>query len=125
MPFIETKDRVSLYYKDWGTGKPVIFIHGWSLGADIWEYQMTYLASQELRCIAYDQRGCGRSSQPGHGYNANTFADDLAALIEQLDLHEVTLVGHSMGAGTTARYLSRHGAGRVVRTVLLAPTTPF
>lgn len=125
MPFIETSDHTSLFYKDWGQGKPVVFSHGWVLGADMWEYQMTYLAGQGLRCIAHDRRGCGRSSQPWHGYDFDTFADDLAALIEQLDLREVTLVGHSMGCAEIARYLSRHGAGRIDRVVLVATTTPF
>lgn len=78
-PFIETRDRTRLFYKDWGTGKPVVFIHGWVMNADIWEYQMTDLCSQGLRCIAYDRRGCGRSSQPAQGYDYDTFADDLAA----------------------------------------------
>jgi pimeloyl-ACP methyl ester carboxylesterase len=79
MPFIETFDRTSLFYKDWGTGKPVVLVHGWSLGADMWEYQMTHLAGRGLRCVAHDRRGCGRSDQPGQGYDYDTFADDLAA----------------------------------------------
>ena len=124
-PYIEAADGTSLFYKDWGTGEPVVFVHGGQLGADMWEYQMTPLASQGLRCVAYDRRGCARSSQPDHGYDFDTLADDLAALIEQLDLRQVTLVGHSMGCGDIARYLSRHGAGRVARAVLVAPTTPF
>lgn len=124
-PFIETRDRTRLFYKDWGKGKPVVFIHGWVLNADIWEYQMTDLCSQGLRCIAYDRRGCGRSSQPAQGYDYDTFADDLAALIEQLDLHEVTLVAHSMGGGEIARYLSRYGAERIDRAMFVASTTPF
>jgi non-heme chloroperoxidase len=123
--FIETRDRTNLFYKDWGNGKPVVFVHGWALGADMWEYQMPSLASRGLRCIAYDKRGCGRSSQPWHGYDFDTFADDLAAVIEHLELSEVTFVGHSMGCGDITRYLARHGAGRVARAVLVAPTTPF
>ena len=123
--YIETRDGTRLFYKDWGTGKPVVFIHGWALGADMWEYQMPYLAGEGLRCIAYDKRGCGRSGQPWGGYDFETFADDLAAVIDQLHLHEVTLVGHSMGCGDITRYLSRHGAGRVARAALVAPTTPF
>jgi non-heme chloroperoxidase len=91
----------------------------------MWEYQMPYLAGQGLCCIAYDKRGCGRSSQPWDGYDFDTFADDLAAVIERLDLREITLVGHSMGCGDITRYLSRHGAGRVARAALVAPTTPF
>ena len=125
IPYIEMPDHTSLFYKDWGTGMPVVFIHGWALGADMWEYQMPYLARQGLRCIAYDKRGCGRSSQPWTGYDFNTFADDLATVIEQLDLREVTLVGHSMGCGDITRYLSRYGASRVARAALVAPTTPF
>ena len=123
--FIETRDSVSLFYKDWGTGNPVVFVHGWALGADMWEYQMPSLADKGLRCIAYDKRGCGRSGQPWGGYDFDTFADDLAMLIEQLDLREVTLVGHSMGCGDITRCLSRHGAERVARAALVAPTTPF
>ena len=125
IPYIETRDRTSLFYKDWGTGKSVVFVHGWALGADMWEYQMPFLTSQGLRCIAYDKRGCGRSSQPWNGYDFDTFADDLGAVIEHLDLHETTLVGHSMGCGDITRYLARHGAGRVARAALVAPTTPF
>lgn len=129
MPFIETGietgERVRLFYRDYGTGQPVVFIHGWGLGEAMWEYQTLPLSDAELRCIAYDQRGCGRSDDPGRGYDFDTLADDLAALIKQLDLHEVTLVSYSMGAGTVARYLSRHGAERIARTALIAPTTPF
>jgi non-heme chloroperoxidase len=122
---IEVRDGTKLFYKDWGTGKPVLFIHGWALGCDMWEYQMPYLVDQGLRCLAYDKRGCGRSSQPWSGYDFDTFADDLAIFIEQLDLQEVTLVGHSMACGDISRYLSRCGADRVIRAVLVAPTTPF
>jgi pimeloyl-ACP methyl ester carboxylesterase len=123
--FIETQDGTTLFFRDWGTGKPVVFIHGWVLGAEMWEYQMTALSSQGLRCIAYDKRGCGRSSQPGDGYDFDTLADDLATLIEQLDLQDVTLVAHSMGGGEVARYLSRYGTSRIARTVLIATITPF
>jgi non-heme chloroperoxidase len=123
-PFIE-RDDVSLFYQDWGTGPPVVFVHGWALGGDMWEYQTTHLTRRGLRCIAYDKRGCGRSSQPGQGYDFDTFADDLAALVEQLGLREVTLVAHSMGGGDVARYLSRHGPGRVARAVLIGSITPF
>src|SRR4051794_21515454 len=125
MPYVETADGTRLHYQDWGAGAPVVFSHGWAVGADMWEYQLTALAEQGLRCIASDRRGCGRSDQPGGGYDFDTFADDLAALLERLDLHAVTLVGHSMGCGELARYLARHGAGRVARAVLIAPTTPF
>jgi non-heme chloroperoxidase len=125
IPYVEAGDGTKLFYKDWASGKPVVFIHGWALGADMWEYQMPYLAGKGLRCVAYDKRGCGRSSQPWGGYDFDTFADDLAAVIEQLDLREVTLVGHSMGCGDITRYLSRHGTDRVARAALVAPTTPF
>src|SRR5215208_4389852 len=121
MPFIETGDGTRLFYKDWGTGEPVLFVHGWVLGADMWEYQMTPLAAQGLRCIAYDVRGAGRSEQPGHGYDPDTLAGDLAAVIQQLDLHQVTLVGHSMGSPQIARYLSRYSADRVARWCLSQP----
>ncbi|SED48653.1 Pimeloyl-ACP methyl ester carboxylesterase [Rhizobiales bacterium GAS191] len=123
-PFIETADGTRLFYRDWGTGKPVVFTHAWALNSDIWEYQLTYLTEHGLRCVAYDRRGHGRTSDPGRGYDYDTLADDLAAVIEQLDLREVTLVGFSMGAGEVARYLSRHGAGRIARVVLTSPGTP-
>jgi pimeloyl-ACP methyl ester carboxylesterase len=122
---LETPDGTTLFFQDWGTGKPVVFVHGWVLGAQMWEYQMTALSSQGLRCIAYDKRGCSRSSQPGDGYDFDTFADDLATLIEQLDLQDVTLVAHSMGGGEIARYLSRYGTSRIERAVLIATITPF
>jgi non-heme chloroperoxidase len=122
---VETRDGVRLFYKDWGAGRPVVFCHGGILGADMWEYQMTALAAAGLRCVAHDRRGCARSSHPGRGYDFDTFADDLAALLDRLDLREVTLVGHSMGCGEIARYLKRHGAGRVRRAVLVATTTPY
>jgi non-heme chloroperoxidase len=125
IPYIESRDDTRLFYKDWAMSKPVVFIHGWALGAHMWEYQMPYLAGKGLRCVAYDKRGCGRSSQPWSGYDFDTFADDLAAVIEHLDLWKVTLVGHSMGCGDIARYLSRHGAERIARAALVAPTTPY
>lgn len=124
-PYIAARDGTALYFKDWGTGRPVVFVHGWGLGADMWEYQMPALAAAGLRCVAYDKRGCGRSGQPWSGYDYDTMADDLAAVIEQRDLRDVTLVAHSMGAGDVVRYLARHGTRRVARAVLVAPTTPF
>ena len=124
MPYFETKDQAHLFYKDWGTGPAVVFIHGWIVGSDLWEYQMLPLVSKGLRCIAYDVRGCGRSDDPGCGYDHDTLADDLEALLQHLDLHEVTLVSHSMGSGVIARYLSSHGTDRIARTALIAPTTP-
>ncbi len=124
-PFLEIDNRISLFYKDWGVGKPVLFIASALVNSDIWQYQMNYLSNQDVRCLAYDRRGHGRSSQPGSGYDFDTLADDLAALINQLDLRDLTLVGHSMGAGEIVRYLSRYGTDRVERVVFIAPTTPF
>lgn len=125
MPFIETADGTPIYYKDWGAGPPVVFIHGWPLNADMWEYQMPYLTAQGFRTIAYDRRGFGRSGQPWTGYDYDTFADDLAALLDRLDLRRVTLVGFSMGGGEVARYLTRHGTDRIAKAVLIAAVTPY
>lgn len=125
MPFVETRDGTNLFYKDWGSGPPVVFIHGWPVNADMWEYQMPYLASQGLRTVAYDRRGFGRSDQPWSGYDYDTFADDLSSLLDHLGLQQVTLVGFSMGGGEIARHLSRHGTGRVAKAVLVAAVTPF
>ena len=125
MPFIEANDRTSLFYQDWGTGEIMLFVHGWCLGADMWEYQMPPLVDEGLRCIAYDIRGCGRSDRPGHGYEFDTLADDLATVIEHLDLHDITLVGHSMGSAQIVRYLARHGSDRVARVALVSTTAPF
>jgi non-heme chloroperoxidase len=124
-PSIETVDGTGLFCRSWGTGRPAVFVTPWGLNCDWFEYQMTYLASQGFRCIGYDRRGHGRSGEPVSGYDFNTLADDLATLIQKLDLHDVMLVGHSMGGGEVVRYLSRHGAGRIGRIVLLAPITPF
>lgn len=122
---VEAADGTSLFFKDWGTGRPIVFAAPWALNSDWFEYQMADLAAHGLRCIAYDRRGHGRSSQPGHGYDFNTLADDLAALIEQLDLRHTTLVGQSMGCGEVVRYLSRHGSSRVAGVVLVSTITPF
>jgi non-heme chloroperoxidase len=122
---IVTGDGTSLFHKDWGSGRPVVFVSSWGLNADMWAYQMLALSGPEVRCIAFDRRGHGRSSDPGRGYDYDTLADDLATVIEQLELNEITLIGHSMGAGEIVRYLSRHGQSRVARVVLLAPSTPF
>lgn len=122
--FIETDDGASLFHLDWGTGKPVVFTHAWSLNADIWEYQMVELADRGLRCVAYDRRGHGRSSDLGRGYDYDRLADDLAAVIDRLDLREVTLVAHSMGNGEAVRYLRRHGSARIARLVMVSTVPP-
>ena len=124
--FVETPDGTRLGFTDWGTGKPVVFVHAWALPSPMWDYQIGALAEQGLRCIAYDRRGHGRSSKPGSGYDCDTLADDLSALLTQLDLHDVTLVSHSFGSAEVVRYLSRHGAGRVAKIALIAPAAlPF
>lgn len=122
---LTVNDGTVLYYKDWGSGPVVVFSHGYPLSSDAWEYQMMFLVQHGYRVIAYDRRGFGRSSQPGHGYNYDTFTDDLAALIDALDLRDVTLVGHSMGGGEVARYISRHGEDRVAKVAFVAAATPF
>ena len=122
--FIETEDGASLFHVDWGAGKPVVFTHAWGLNADIWEYQLVELADQGLRCVAYDRRGHGRSSDPGRGYHYDRLADDLAAVINQLDLRDVTLVAYSMGNGEAVRYLKRHGSARIARLVMLSTVPP-
>ncbi|SJM89296.1 alpha/beta fold hydrolase [Crenothrix polyspora] len=124
MSTITTKDGTEIYYKDWGTGPPVVFSHGWPLTGDAWQDQMLYLVARGYRCIAHDRRGHGRSSQSHHGNEMDTFADDLSTLIEALDLADLTLVGHSMGCGEVVRYLGRHGSKRVARLVLIGSVTP-
>jgi non-heme chloroperoxidase len=123
--YITANDGTQIYYKDWGAGPPVVFSHGWPLDADAWDEQLMFLGSRGYRTIAHDRRGFGRSEQPWNGNDMDTFADDLAALIEQLDLNEVTLVGHSMGGGEVTRYIGRHGADRVARLVLVAAIPPL
>ena len=125
MPFIETKDGTHLFYNDWGTGKPVVFLSTVFMNSEMWEYQIPYMANKDLRCIAYDRRGHGRSDWPWNGYDYDTLADDLAELIENLNLHEVTLIGHSIGGDEIIRYLTRHGSDRIVRIALLAANGPF
>jgi non-heme chloroperoxidase len=125
MPTFATRDGTELYYKDWGAGPPVVFSHGWPLSADAFEAQMFHLASHGFRCIAHDRRGHGRSSQPWHGNEMDTYADDLAQLIEALGLEDAVLVGHSTGGGEVARYVGRHGTGRVARVVLMGAVTPL
>jgi non-heme chloroperoxidase len=121
---ITVADGTLIHYKDWGSGPPVVFSHGWPLQADAWEDQMFFLASHGYRVIAHDRRGHGRSSQPWHGNDMDTYADDLAALIEALDLAGATLVGHSTGGGEVARYIGRHGSGRVAKAVLVGAVPP-
>jgi non-heme chloroperoxidase len=125
MPTITTKDGAQIYYKDWGIGQPVVFSHGWPLSADAWEDQMLYLADRGFRCIAHDRRGHGRSSQPWNGNEMDTYADDLAALVEELDLEDAIHVGHSTGGGEVARYIGRHGTKRVAKAVLIGAVPPL
>lgn len=123
---IEAADGVRLFHRDWGQGRPVVFLSGWALSSDCWGYQMLPLSEQGFRTITYDRRGHGRSDDPGRGYDYDTLADDLAAVLDRLDLTDVTLVAHSMAGGEAVRYLTRHGAkGRVARVLFLAPTLPF
>ena len=124
MSIITTKDGTDLYYKDWGTGPAVTFSHGWPLSADAWDGQMLFLAQNGFRVVAHDRRGHGRSSQPSSGNNMDGYADDLAAVIEALDLNDATLVGHSTGGGEVARYIGRHGTMRVAKAVLISAVPP-
>lgn len=125
MPFVQTQDHVSLFYRDWGKGEPVVFCAAWALSSIAWQYQMISVVDSGRRAVAYDRRGHGRSDDPGHGYDYDTLADDLARVLDSLDLRDVTLIAHSMGSGDAVRYLTRHRDGRIARLVLLAPTTPF
>jgi non-heme chloroperoxidase len=125
MPIIKTSDNTEIYYKDWGSGQPVVFSHGWPLDADAWEDQMFFLASRGYRCVAHDRRGHGRSSQPWAGQDMDTYADDLAAVVEALDLRDAIHVGHSTGGGEVARYIARHGSKRVSGAVLVSAVPPL
>jgi non-heme chloroperoxidase len=125
MSAITTKDGTRIYYKDWGTGQPVVFSHGWPLSADAWEDQMVFLGAHGYRCIAHDRRGHGRSSQPWKGNEMDTYADDLAALVAALNLTKAVHVGHSTGGGEVARYIGRHGTSRVAKAVLIGAVPPL
>ncbi len=129
MPYVtvgqENSEDITLYYKDWGSGQPVVFSHGWPLSADAWEDQMVFLAAQGYRCIAHDRRGHGRSSQPWSGNEMDTYADDLAKLVQALDLKDAIHIGHSTGGGEVARYIGRYGTERVAKAVLIGAVPPL
>src|SRR5579863_5184778 len=125
MATIKVKDGTEIYYKDWGTGTPVVFSHGWPLNADAWDAQMLFLGQNGYRVIAHDRRGHGRSSQPWDGNDMDTYADDLYQLVEHLDLRDAIHVGHSTGGGEVARYIGRHGTQRVAKAVLISAVPPL
>lgn len=125
MGFITTRDNTGIYYKDWGSGQPIVFHHGWPLSADDWDAQMLFFLAQGYRVIAHDRRGHGRSEQVDHGHDMEHYAADVAALTEHLDLRDAIHVGHSTGGGEAARYVARHGAGRVAKLVLISAVPPL
>ena len=122
---IQTRDGIGLFHRDWGSGRPLLFVHSLALSSSMWSYQEAFLADHGLRCVSYDRRGHGRSDAPALGYDLNTLADDLSAVVDGLDLRDVVLVGHSMGCGEIIRYIGRHGTSRVAKVVMLAPQTPY
>jgi pimeloyl-ACP methyl ester carboxylesterase len=124
MAFVEARDGTKLFCRSWGAGKPILFVSAWMLNSQAWQYQMLPLSEAGYRCIAFDRRGHGRSEDPGHGFDMDTLADDVARVMEAFDLREATLVGHSLGAAECIRYVTNHGPSRVARLVLIAPTTP-
>jgi len=124
MPTFKTRDHTEIYYKDWGTGQPIVFSHGWPLSSDAWEDQMFFLSSHGYRCIAHDRRGHGRSSQPWNGNDMDTYVDDLAQLMEELDIKDAIHVGHSTGGGEAARYVARHGKSRRVAGAVIVDGVP-
>ncbi len=124
MTTFTTTDGTEIFYKDWGTGQPIVFAHGWPLSADAWDAQLLYFSSNGYRVVAHDRRGHGRSAQPSQGNNMDRYADDLAELIEHLDLRNVILIGHSTGGGEVAHYIGRHGNGRVAKVVLVGAVPP-
>jgi non-heme chloroperoxidase len=125
MDTIKTKDGTEIFYKDWGSGKTMVFSHGWPLDADAWDAQMLFMVQKGYRVIAHDRRGHGRSGQPGKGNDMDTYADDLAAVLDALDVKDAMLVGHSTGGGEVARYIGRHGTGRVSKAVLIGAVPPL
>src|SRR5215469_11058773 len=125
MNTVTTKDGAQIFYKDWGSGQPIVFSHGWPLDADAWDSQLLFFVQQGFRVIAHDRRGHGRSSQTANGNDMDTYADDLAAVIEHLDLKDAVLVGHSTGGGEVAHYIGRHGTKRVAKAVLIGAVPPL
>ncbi|MCZ2828113.1 alpha/beta hydrolase [Modestobacter sp. VKM Ac-2986] len=125
MPFVTTPDGVEIFYKDWGTGQPIVFSHGWPLSSDDWDAQLMFFLAHGYRVIAHDRRGHGRSTQVADGHDMDHYADDLAALVTHLDLHDAVHVGHSTGGGEVAHYIARHGADRVAKAVLISAVPPL
>src|ERR1700716_2380849 len=127
MPYVTTNDNVEIFYKDWGPkdAQPIVFHHGWPLSSDDWDAQMLFMVQKGYRVIAHDRRGHGRSGQPGQGNDMDTYADDLAAVLDALDVKDAMLVGHSTGGGEVARYIGRHGTGRVSKAVLIGAVPPI